>query len=159
MPLFVVYGTCPAGLASSFHTVPLYTLSLVPALSVVMVTTVPAGDVSVMSRSPGKVGGMKVVMSTSRIEVPARAMTIDEVITAGPPGMAVGVDCVAAVLAVVGALGKVVTASDQLSRLPPSTAGASEMVSVQVPLGFSPMKAASGSSATSGVAVTPMAYA
>src|ERR1044072_9745138 len=93
MPLFVVYGTCPAGLASSFHTVPLYTLSLVPALSVVMVTTVPAGDVSVMSRSPGKVWVMKVVMSTSRIEVPAPAMTIDEVITAGPPGMAVGVGC------------------------------------------------------------------
>jgi hypothetical protein len=73
MPLLLVYGTWPAGFALSSQTVPLNTSSLVPALSVVMVTIVPAGDCRVMSRSPGKVWVMAVVRSTSTSDVPAPA--------------------------------------------------------------------------------------
>ena len=51
-PLLDVYGTCPPGFASSSHSVPSNTLLFDPPLSEVMVTMVPAGDVSVMSRSP-----------------------------------------------------------------------------------------------------------
>jgi hypothetical protein len=50
-PPFAVYGTCPPGFAPSFQSVPLKALFTPGALSVVSVTIVPCGDVSVMSRS------------------------------------------------------------------------------------------------------------
>jgi hypothetical protein len=50
-PLFDVYGTWPLGFAPSFQSVPLNALLVPGALSVVSVTIVPPGDVSVMSRS------------------------------------------------------------------------------------------------------------
>jgi hypothetical protein len=50
-PEFSPYGTCPPGLAESSHSVPLNALTTALALSVVIVTTVPAGDVNVTSRS------------------------------------------------------------------------------------------------------------
>src|SRR4051812_17066455 len=55
----------PPGDASSSQRVPAKTLSNDPPLSVVSVTTVPAGDVSVMSMSLACVCAMSVVTSTS----------------------------------------------------------------------------------------------
>ena len=54
-PALFVYGTWPPGSAWSSQTVPLKTSSLPAPLSVVSVTTVPAGDVSVMSMSAANV--------------------------------------------------------------------------------------------------------
>ena len=86
--------------------------------------------------------------------MPAPATTSVEVTTAGPVGIATGVDWVTVgTVVMIGALGNVVTASDQLSRLPPSPARSSEIVIVQVPFGSSPMNAPIASSGTSGVAV------
>src|ERR1044072_754891 len=59
-----------------------------------MVTIVPAGAVSVMSRSPGKVWVMKVVMARSKRYGFAPDTTSVEETPAGPPGMATGVDWV-----------------------------------------------------------------
>ena len=53
--LSAVYGTWVPGSASSSQTVPLKTSSKVEPLSVVRVTTVPAGEVIVTSRSDEKV--------------------------------------------------------------------------------------------------------
>ena len=50
------------------------------------------------------------------------------------------------------------TSSRQLRRVPPSKAVSSLIVSVHVPFGFSPAKAASASSGTSGVATVLLAY-
>jgi hypothetical protein len=52
----------------------------------------------------------------------------------------------------------VVICSVQESSDPPSIAVSSDIVIVQVPFGFSPMNAASGSSGVSGVAVTRLTY-
>jgi hypothetical protein len=61
-------------------------------LSVVRVTTVPAGDVIVTSRSAAKVCVMWVVTLRSNRYGPAPETTTVEVTTAGPVGMATGVD-------------------------------------------------------------------
>src|ERR1044072_1628822 len=73
-----------------------------------MVTIVPAGEGSVMSRSPGRGGGvksgmagstgegggMRVLLSGSKRSGFAPDTTSVEETTAGPPGMATGVDWV-----------------------------------------------------------------
>src|SRR6185295_11732798 len=84
----------PPGLASSSQKVPLNTSSFPAPLSVVRVTTVPAGDIRVMSRSAAKVWVRLVVRSRSNRYGPAPETTTVEVTTAGPVGMAVGVDWV-----------------------------------------------------------------
>lgn len=136
----------------SSHTVPLNTLSLPAPLSDVIVTTVPAGEVSVISRSALKVCVIKVVRFTSCITLPAPDTLIVEVTTAGPVGIAVGVALLALVLAIVGGADNPLTTTDQLSMEPPSPPRSSLTVIVQVPLGSSPIKAPKASSATSGVA-------
>ncbi len=61
------YGTWLPGSAWSSQTVPSKTLSLLPPLSVVNVTTVPAGEVMVMSRSALNVCTMWVNRLTSQM--------------------------------------------------------------------------------------------
>jgi hypothetical protein len=68
--------------------VPLKTLSFVPPLSVVSVTTVPAGEVRVMSRFDAFVCLMNVFRSRSTRYVPAPDTLITDV-TSGVPVLAI----------------------------------------------------------------------
>jgi hypothetical protein len=96
--------------------VPLKTLSFVAALSVVIVTTVPAGDVNVMSRSPGNVWRIAVVRSTSQITPVKPETTIVEV-TVEVSGMGSGVELVKVVVAAPqGALGATAGADVVINR-------------------------------------------
>ena len=73
-------------------------------------------------------------------------------------GIAVGVEFAYDVALASGAPARLWMSSRQLSSAPPSPARSSKTVIVQVPFGFSPLKAASASSGTSGVAVWLFAY-
>ena len=89
--VFAAYGTWFPGSALSSQSVPLKTLSFAPPLSEVIVTTVPAGDVSVMSRSALLVWVMVVVRrSEMRNGSLAAGTVIVEVTTAGPVGDRLG---------------------------------------------------------------------
>src|SRR5262245_38274779 len=107
-----------------------------------------------MSKSSANVCVMAVISVTLVMDAPAPATTTVDVTTAGPVGIATGVLFVAMVVVSIGAAGSVTTSSVQLASEPPSPARSSEMVIVQVPFGFSPRNAASGSSGTSGEATT-----
>src|SRR4051812_26884305 len=57
-----------------------------------MVTTVPAGDISVIARSPLKLCVMNVWSVTSQSTAPAPLTVSCDVTTAGPVGMTTGVE-------------------------------------------------------------------
>src|ERR1044071_4829210 len=97
---------------------------------------------------------MFVVTLTLWMVAPAATDTV--LVTVGVPEaeIATGVELVTVVIAVVGAAGSVETSRSQLLSEPPSRLLSSEIVSVHVPLGFSPRNAASGSSGASGEAKT-----
>src|SRR4051812_9923757 len=80
MGVTVSVGT-PPGDPPSSQRVPAKTLSNDPPLSVVSVTTVPAGDVSVMSMSLARVCAMFVVTSTSPMFGARPDTTIVDVVT------------------------------------------------------------------------------
>jgi hypothetical protein len=146
-PLFAVYGTCPAGFAESFQSVPLYALFTPGALSLVSVTIVPAGDVSEISRSLLYVCEIcvKTSRSTSDVFTPETVM-LDETVTTPVAEIATGVLFVNDVVLVGMACGNAVIASDHDVRVPVLPAVSSDTRSVHVPFGFSPMKAPSASS-------------
>ena len=123
-------------------------------LSVEIVTTVPAGDRSVRSRSPGKVWRRNVVRRTFAISGPAFATTKLEVDTAGESKSAVGVPFVNVRVVVGGAAGRAVSSRPQLVSSPLNPEVSSEIRSVQTPFGSSPWNAPSASSTTAGVRTT-----
>ena len=147
------------GFAASFHKVPANAFTTPTALSVVSVTTVPAGDVSVTSRSSLKVCGSIVYTFRSTRNGCTPDTTVCDDTTAGPVGTVTGVVLSNDVVWVGIAAGSAVRASDHPFRLPTLPGVSSKTVSVQVPFGFSPRKRSSGSSGTSVLATTPLTYA
>lgn len=143
------------------HVVPAKTLSFVLPLFVEMVTTRPDGEAIVISRSPGKVCVMLALNDTFPMYVPAILAVTVLVKTLG--GAVDGIICTVLLVKVwvsttVGAKGRVVTAIDHEFSAPPLVLASSDMVSVHVPFGFSPIKAANASSGASGDAVVKFTY-
>ena len=131
-------GTWFPGSALSSHSVPLKMLRAVPPLSVTSVTIVPAGDVSVISKSLGVGCVMNVLTRTWPIWVPAPATTMDDAVTAGESANVTGVEFVIDVVVEAGATGSVLSSIPQLESVPPLPERSSETLRVQLPRGFSP---------------------
>jgi hypothetical protein len=83
---------------------------------------------------------------------------VDDTTEVPTVGIVTGVELVNEVRLVGIGCGSAVSASDQPSSVPVFPAVSSEMRSVHVPFGSSPMKAPSASSGVSVVTTTPFAY-